>query len=437
MKTTVERESPTKVKLLVEVEPHEVDRLTSDTVRKLSQDMKIPGFRKGKVPRQIIESRVGKDAIRQRMLEESLPQLYGDATRNESLRPVASPDLEVTDFEGDTLTFTATVEVRPDLVLPNYLDLEVERPSSKASQEEIDDRLEVLRGQHSTLEPVARSVGPKDHVLLDVRATHHDEVIDEATANDLLYEVGSGKIVPEIDAEIIGKRAGDIVKFNSHLPAHLPPPRGGMEVTLTVIIKEVNAKRLPPVDDDFAKAASEFDTLDELENEIRARIEEYKGVQADREVSNRVLDELIEITDVPVPESLIDAEAEHRMKTLTDEVTHHGMTLEGYLEVVKMSREELAETQRRGAERSIAADFILDEIAKKEDLSVTRAEFDDEVKRLATRAGKTVEELKRDIVEAGRVEALAGDILRRKVLVYLVEHAKIVDENTENTEEAG
>ena len=431
MKTIVERESPTKVKLQIEVEPAEVEQLTTETVKRLGKDLKIPGFRKGKVPRQIIESRMGKQAIRQRMLEESLPQLYSEATRNESLRPVATPDLEVNDFDGDTLTFTATVEVRPTITLPQYTGVPVERPRATATDEEIQDRLEVLRKRHATLEPVARNAQTGDHVLIDIRASVNDQKIEEASASDLLYEVGSGTLSPETDEEVTGKRAGDIVKFNTVLPERLSPEHGGKEVTLTVIVKEVNARRLPDLDDDFAKAASEFDTLEELKSEIRARIEEYKGVQADREVTNRVLDELIEVTDIPVPESLIKAEVEARMSTLLEEVKRHGMTLPGYLEVISMTMEELDASQRRAGERSIAADFLLDEIAKAEGMNVSRADLDEEIERISVRAGKSVDEVRREIGQQGRVEALAGDILRRKVLDYLVEHAEITDEVTE------
>jgi len=197
---------------------------------------------------------------------------------------------------------------------------------------------------------------------------------------------------------------------------------------MTVIVKEVNAKRLPEIDDDFAKTASEFDTMEELEGEIRARIEEYKGVQADREIRNRLLDELIDLAAVPVPETLVGAEADARMEALSREVRQHGMSLPDYLDVVKMSEDELRVAQRRAAERSIGADFLLDEIAKAEGMNVTRGELDEEVERLSARAGKTPEELRRDIIQAGRVEALAGDILRRKVLDYLVEQANITDE---------
>lgn len=428
MKTTVERESPTKVRLLVEIEPDEVAQLTTDTVRKMSQDIKIPGFRKGKVPRQIIESRIGKDVIRQRMLEDSLPGLYSDAARSEALRPVTNPDLEVTHFEGDSLSFTATVEVRPDVVLPNYKDIEVERPRTAATREELDERLEVLRAQYGTLDPVARGAQVGDHVLIDIRASQHDKKLEEASPSDLIYEVGSGRIAPEMDTEVIGKRAGDIIKLNAVLPERLSAQHGGEEVTLTVMVKEVNAKRLPEIDDEFAKTASEFDTLEELESEIRARIEQYKGVQADREVTNRLLDELIDITDIPIPQSLIDSEMEVRMRTLMEEVQRHGLTLEAYLDMVKMTEEELTAAQRQGAERSIAADFLLDEIAKAEGMTITRGELEDELKKLATRSGRTTDDLRREFVEQGRVEALGGDILRRKVLSYLVENANIIDE---------
>ncbi|HYR62491.1 MAG TPA: trigger factor, partial [Actinomycetota bacterium] len=286
------------------------------------------------------------------------------------------------------------------------------------------------RKRFATLDPVSRNAETGDHVLIDVMTSIHDQKIDEASANDFLYEVGAGTLAPELDAELAGKGAGDILKFNTTLPQALSKEHGGKEVTMAVIVKEVNAKRLPEIDDDFAKTASEFDTIEELETEIRDRIEEYKGVQADREVRNRLLDELIDLAEVPVPESLVEAEAEARMASLMREVGQHGMSLPDYLDVLKMTEGELRAAQHRAAERSIGADFLLDEIAKAEGMNVTRAELDDEVEHLAARAGKTPEELLRDVVQAGRVEALAGDILRRKVLDYLVEQATITDEAT-------
>jgi trigger factor len=263
---------------------------------------------------------------------------------------------------------------------------------------------------------------------VDIRAGIHDQKIEEASADDFMYEVGSDTLTPEMDKEVTGKRAGDILKFNTILPERLSKDHAGQEVTVTVIVKEVNAKRLPDVDDDFAKTASEFDTLDELKGEIRARIEEYKGVQADRELRNRVLDELLDLTDIPVPESLIQSENEARMSSLLREVQEHGMTLEDYLGVVNLTNEELEEAQRKAAERSIGADFLLDAIAHAEGLNVNRAELDEEIATLAKSIGRTPEELRREITERGRVEGLAGDILRRKVLNFLVEQANITDE---------
>src|SRR2546422_1654861 len=221
MNTTVGRVIPTKLRPLAQVESSEIDMLTSGTVRKLSQECKVPGFRKAKVPRQILESRMAKDAIRQRMLEESLPRLYTDAAKEESLRPVATPDIEATDFEGDTLMFTATVEVRPEIHLPNYRELEIERPSVKATREEIDDRLDILRKRFATLDPVARNAEPGDHLLIDLKTSIHDQKIDEASANDFMYELGSATLAPELDEELKGTRAGDIIKFNTTLPERL------------------------------------------------------------------------------------------------------------------------------------------------------------------------------------------------------------------------
>lgn len=430
MKTSVEREGPTKLRLVIEVDPDELAPLFDQTMKRLAREMTIPGFRKGKAPRALIESRVGEDGIRQEVLRDAVPSLYEQAAAEESLKPVSLPEIEVTQFEkGSPLHFTATIEVRPELVLPKYKGIEVSRPKVSTTDEEVAQQLERLRERFATLEPVGRNATKSDNVTIDLRGYRHEEQVDAASAQDLVYEVGSNAFLPELDEELEGKRTGDILKFNAVLPERFGPPYGGEEVSFSVIVKEVQAKRLPPLDDDFAKTASEFDTLDELKSEIRSRIEAINQVQAESEVRTKVLEDLIDRTDVPVPESLVERELERRVNRLARDLERMGTSLNDYMASTNTSAPELVASQREVAEKSVAAELILEAVAGAERLEVTPHEIDDELGRLAEIVDRTPEKLREELEQSGAIESLAGDILRRKALDLLVNQALVTDES--------
>jgi trigger factor len=428
MKTTVERESPTKLRLLIEVEPDELAPLYESTLQRMGREVKIPGFRKGKVPRTVLEARVGKEAIRGEVLRDALPTLYARAADEETIRPVTLPEIEVTDYEeGEPLKFTATVEVRPEVKLPEYTGIEVSRPDTAVTDEDVNRQLDQLRERFGTLEPVARNAAKGDYVTIDLQSYRHDVRIEEGSAQDLVYEVGSGSFVPEMDAELEGKRAGDILKFNAVLPERFGP-YGGQEVTFTLIVKEVQAKRLPKLDDEFAKTASEFDTLEELKESIRRQLEAVKSAQADSEVRVRVIEDLVERTDLPLPEAMVTAETEHRLAHFARDLERVGITLEQYVAQANTSNEELVRAYRNVAERAVAAELILEAVAKAEGITIEPEDIDKETARLAALTGRTLEQLREELDEAGTVDELAGDILRRKALDFLVEQAKIAGE---------
>lgn len=438
MKTTVERESPTKLRLVIEVGPEELAPLYEKTLRRLANEVKVPGFRKGKVPRAVLESRVGKDTVRQEVLRDALPALYARAASDESVRAITLPDIDVTSFEeGEPLTFTATVEVRPEVVLAPYRGIEVERPDATAGDEEVDEQVERLRNRFGTLEPVGRNAASGDYVVIDLTGYRHDQKIDEVSAEDLLYEVGSESIVPELDRELTGKRVGDILKFNAALPERIGPPHGGQEISFSVVVKEVQAKRLPVLDDEFARTASEFDTLEELRADLRRRIEAIKAIEADVEVRNHILDDLVDRTDLQVPESMVAADVQHRLAGLIRDLQRAGSTLEQYLGVQGASEEQLVDAYRKAAERSIAADLILEAVARAEGVEVSDEEVDSAVSGLAGRLQRGPEELRKELEESNRVVVLRGDILRRKALDQLVQHAKISGGEGEGGDEGG
>jgi trigger factor len=438
MKTTVEKPEPTKVKLTIEVPAGELAPLWADTLKRLSHEVRVPGFRQGKVPKAILESRIGKEQIRQEVLKDALPTLYEKATEQEEIAPVARPEIEVTKFgENQDLTFTATVEVRADIDLPDYQSIEVAAPSGEATEEDVDNRLERLRERFGTLESVGRPAATGDFVTVDLFGSLHGENLDDVSTQDFVYEIGSGMFGTKMDDELTGKRPGDIIQFNAEMPEYfrakgLEPE----ELTWRAVVKEVQAKRLPPLDDEFAKVASEFDTLEELRAEIGESITRHKSKDADLAVRNMVLMHMLDHTEVPLPSSLVNKETELRLARLLNEIERSGLTFDEYLSRNKVDKETLFDNYRQTSEVTVKADLILEAVAKAEGIEVTEEDFEKEIQQLSEETKSEPEKLRKTMLKPGAVNALAGDILRRKALDFLVEHVRITEEPAESTQQA-
>jgi len=435
MKTTVEQQSPTMRKLTIEVPAEELAPVYESTLKRLSRQVKIPGFRPGKAPRSVLESRIGKDAIREEVLKDALPTFYAQAVTEQDLKPLTRPELEVVDYEdGQPVTLTATIEVRPEFKLPDYKGLEVSPPTLEVSEEEVQAQVDRLREQFGTLDEAAKIAVKGDYVTIDMFATRHGERVEGTEAQDIVYEVGSGSYIPQLDEELDGKREGDILKFNAPLPAPLDeqpqapglndPPKM-VEVTFQVVVKKVQVKKLPVADDEFAKLASEFDTLDELKSELRSRIESAKKTESDMAVRNSLVEDLLDAAEVPLPESMVAAETEARLARLIRELERAGLTIENYLEANGSTQEELVEQAKKAAEETVTADLILEAVAKAENITVDGQDVVVQVAALAQRQGRDTKEVLKEFTDSGRVNVLAGDILRSKALDFLVEHAQI------------
>jgi trigger factor len=427
MQTTVQETDKHKVKLTIEVPPDEFGRDLDRAYRKVAQQVKIPGFRKGKVPRKVIDAQIGREAVLGEFLEDSVPTYYRDALRENDLAPITEPDIDVEQLEeGKALVFTATVEVRPRLRFEDadYKGIEVERPSGEVTDADVDRMVDSLRERFAELEPVAHPARRGDYVVMDLRAHVHDEEIPEATRPDYLYEVGSGEFGEKLDAELEGKRAGEILKLNDVLPERFGD-RAGQEVSLQVLVKEVKGKKLPEADDEFAKTASEFDTLDELKAKLREQLAENKERAVDGFVRDRVLQALVDGTTVDLPESLIDEETEHRVVHARERAERAGMTLDDLLASQGFDELRFRADAREHATRAIIADLVLEAVARAEDVQVTAEELGEEIAGLAAALGRDAKEVAKSLDRNGQVASLAGDIIRSKALDVLVEHANI------------
>jgi trigger factor len=430
MQTTLEETDKHTVKLTVEVETERFGKDLDRAYRKIAQQVRVPGFRRGKAPRPVIDAQVGRATVLSEFLEDSLPQYYREALREHDLAPIADPDIGVEQAEeGKPFVFTATVEVRPRLRFEerDYKGIRVERPPVDVSDRDVEDLLDRLRERFAELEPVGRPARRGDYVVMDIRATVHDEEVPEGTRPDYLYEVGSGEFVPKLDEELEGKRPGDILRFNETLPEGAGR-WGGSEVSFRVLLKEVKGKKLPPADDDFARTASEFDTLDELRRSLREQLRQNRERAADAEVRDRVLRRLTDAVDVELPDRLVDEEAERRVQNAKERAERSGLTLEQVLEAQGLDELSFRADARAHAVRAIKSDLALEAVARAEHLEVSAEEIEREIAALARAVGREPREVERTLERSGEVVSVAGDILRTKALDVVVSHAEIVDE---------
>lgn len=428
MKTTVTQEGPTKVRISVEATPDEVAPAVDRAFERLAGEVKVPGFRKGKVPRKVLEARLGADQIREASLQEAVPLLWRQAMTENDVSPISLPDIEVRSYDDQGLSFDALFEVRPEINLPDFAAISVERPDAEVTDAEIEEQLARLQDRFATLETIARPSQRGDFTLIDLKGYVHDKEVPEASATDLLYEVGTERFVPELDRELEGKRQGDILKFNASLPDSYPGEFAGKEISFQVLVKEVRQKNVPALDDEFAKSASEFDTLDELRADLKTRIGELKRVSADSEVRNRLLEKVIAEASVPVPEAMANDELSFRVARFSDQLRSAGVSVDQFLERTGQTEEQITDDLRAQSERNVAAQLILDEVGKREELEATEEDLQGELLAHAQALQKDPDELRKELVSKGRLGALAADIIRRKALDLIVERADIKTE---------
>jgi trigger factor len=435
MQTTVETTEPHTVKLTIEVPEDEFGKDLDRTYRAIANQIKIPGFRKGKVPKQIIDTQIGQDAIFEEFVNSSVPAYFRKAVADEDLAPITDPDIDVQQLEpGKPFVFSATVEVRPRLSFEesDYTGISVTKPPAEVTEQEIDDWIERLRERFSELEPVGRPVQQGDFVTVDLTVTKGGEKVEQASREDYLYFVGSGEVGEKLDVELVGAKPGAILKVSDALPERFGEELGGAAVAITVLVKDVKARRLPEVDDDFAKTASEFDTIQQLRDDLRERLTEVKEREATAALRDLVLEAMIDKVDVDLPQSLIDEETDHRIHHARDRAERMGVGLEKMLELQGWDEARLREDSREHAIRAIKSDLVLEGIARNASLEVTAEEIGAEIAVLAQAYGREPKAVAKDLERSGQVVTLAGDIIRTKALDLLVERA---DVDTEKPEE--
>jgi trigger factor len=425
MKSAVETLGPTRIKLTVEVPFDELEPAVAAAYRKVAQQVRVKGFRPGKVPPRIIDQQVGRGAVLDEAVNEAVPALYGAAIREQEIDILGHPEIEVTQFtDGQELIFTAEVDVRPQIVLPTYDGLPVTVDDAEFNDEEVTEQLKGLRERFATLAGVERAAAAGDYVAIDLTATIDGEAVEDATANNLSYEVGGNTLVEGLDDAIVGLSVGESKGFDTQLRSG---DLGGQNAKASVTVRSVKEKQMPELDDDFAQTASEFDTIDELRADIGERMTRIKTLTQGVQARDKVLETLLSLVEVPMPEHTLSDEVSYRKSQLDEQLAGAGLTKEVYAQTEDKSVESLDKEIEDNAANAIKAQFVLDAIAKKEELSVEESDLTDQIVRRAAQAGMRADEYAQEVVNAGQLGALMNDIMRGKALALVMERAVITD----------
>jgi trigger factor len=421
----VEKLSPTSVRLTVEVPFEELQPSLDAAYKKIAGQVSVPGFRKGKVPPQIIDQRVGRSVVLDEAVNEALPQIYRQALEENEVVPLGQPEIDVTEFEDhQRLTFTAELDVRPDIEIPDYTGLEVQVDDAEVTEADVDAELHGLRERFGTLVDVDREAADGDYVTIDLSASRDGEPIEEAQATGLSYQVGKGNMLDGLDEALRGRKAGDATTFATQL---VGGELAGQDVDVEVKVSAVKEQQLPEVDEEFAQTASEFDTVEELTADLRARLERNKRLEQASGARDAVLEALLDRTEVPLPEKVVSDEVAQRREQIREQLAYAGMSEQQYLDSEEQTEDEFAAEIEKRARDALAAQFVLDEIAKKEELGVEESELTQHIVRRAQQAGMQPEQFAQQVMQAGQVQLLVNEVVRGKALAVVVEASQVKD----------
>ena len=425
MRATTEPLEGNLVRLSVEIDEPEFDRALVDVAKTLASQVRVPGFRPGKVPRKVLEARMGgAGALRAEALRESLPDFYARAVVDSEIDPIASPEIDITaGEESGGVSFDAVVQVRPVVSIPGYDGLQVTLPGLRVSDEDVDGQVNRLRENDAELESVGRPATDGDLVSIDLHGSDASgaEVVG---IDDYLYEVGSGTITPELDVELRGTKTGAILAFTS------PAPGNEDEIiSFRVLVKDVKVKKLPEPTDEWASESSEFATVAELRADISERMARVKLMQSQLALREKTVEAVAALVDDgDVPEVLVDSEVNERLHDLQHRLETQKLGLGEYLQATGRTPDDLLAAVRVDAQRAVKADLALRALAEAEKLSVSDDELDAEIAGMAQRMETSAAGLRRQLDTAGRTGAVRSELRKGKALQWLLDHVELFDE---------
>ncbi|MCA2216715.1 trigger factor [Jidongwangia harbinensis] len=425
MKSTVETLSPTRVRLAIEVPFDELKPSLQKAYREIGSQVQIPGFRRGKIPAAVIDQRVGRGTVLNEAVQEAIPQQILAAVREHEVKTLGRPEVEITEFtDGNPLIFTAEVDVRPEITIPDLSGVTVTVPAVEIGDAEIDEQINGLRERFSTLKTVERPAAEGDYVQLDLRATVDGEEVPGGSATNISHEVGSKQLLPGLDEVLVGLSAGADTTFTTQL---VGGDFAGRDADVAITVRTVKDKQLPEVNDEFAQMASEFDTLEELRNDLRERLAKVKKVEQIYAARDEALKELVEAADIPAPEGIVKDEVEGRKQAMTDQLERIGASLEDYLTSEEKTEEQIDAELTEAATEGVRIQLLLDTIADQQDVQVSDDEFGHEIVHRAQRAQMQPQQYYDQLVQSGAAAAVFGDVRRGKALAYVMEQVTMKD----------
>ena len=425
VKTNVTELPESRVRVDAEVPAEEVERRVQLAARELGRQMRIPGFRKGKVPPPVVIRRLGREAVLDEALRSALGSWYVDAIDRSGIVPVGEPEVDVGDLpgEGQPLAFSIEIGVRPRAQLGDYKGLEVGRREPHIDDAAVQEELERLRDRFATLETVERPAAAGDHVVIDYAGTIDREPFDGGEGRDQLLELGSGRLIPGFEEQLVGASAADRRAVDVTFPEDYPGGMGGKQATFDVTVTEVKAKRLPELDDDFASDASEFDTLDELREDVAARLKQNDERAIEREFEEAVLDAAVAEARIELPDKLVHARAHELLEQSLSALARQGISKEAYLRITGKDEETLAHEAEPEAASALRREAVLAAIVEYEQIEPSEDELREALQPSAERTSTDVEKLLGQLRSNGRIEQLREDIASRQALELLVRDA--------------
>ena len=425
MKSAVENLTPTRAKLTVEVPFEELKPSLDAAYQKIAKQINVPGFRRGKVPPAVIDRQVGRGPVLDEAINAVLPQSYMAALKEHDLEPLAQPEIEVTKFEdNETLEFTAEVDVKPVFDLPAYDGLEAQVEDIEITDADVEEQVEALRERFGTLVTVERAAAEGDFVTIDLVAARDGEPVEGGEVTGMSYKVGRGGMIDGLDEALAGLSADEEKTFESEL---VGGDLVGEPVEVTVKVTAVQEQQLPDYDDEFAQLASEFDTVEELTVDVRERLGRGKRLEQAAAARDAVLEALLEKVSIPLPEIMVTDELNARRQNVEQQLGFAGITMEKYLEDEGQTQEEFEADLDRRVRDAVAAQFILDKVAKAEEFGIDQAELSEHLVRRAQQSGQDPQEFANHMFEHNHIPDLVQEILRGKALATIVESATVTD----------
>ena len=409
MKSTVEKLSPTRVKLSIDVEFSELKPHIDGAYKTLSEKINIPGFRKGKVPAAMIDQRVGRGAVLDEAINAALPNFYSQAAKENDVLVIGRPNVDITELkDNEKLSFTVEVDIRPEIALPDFAQIKIEVDDVVVTDSDLDKQIESLQIRFGTLTTVEKTVESGDFVSIDLLATDGGKEIDGGSANEISYEVGSASMIEGLDEALIGLKVGESKSFESALVGMPDNQKASVQVTL----KAVKKRELPPLDDAFAKLASEFETLAELKADLSNRLQRVKELEQGAQARDLLVEKLTTTVEIPLPAEIIEAEVNDHLEK------------EGRLADDKHRAEVNEEVKA-----TITREFLLDSIVKAEAVSVNESELTEYLVRASSRYGMSPDQFIKEVSQAGQITTMVAEVARAKALAQVLGKVKIVDKS--------